>query len=66
MYCTFHVTPCSFLAAFSEIGYPVRGWVVCMNKSVYTVLKLFTQAVSGSLMRLYWVHKSLGFGFTGL
>lgn len=34
-----------------------------MNKSVYTVLKLFTQAVSGSLMRLNWVHKGLGFGF---
>lgn len=33
-----------------------------MNDYVCTVLKLFTQAVSESVMSLFWVQKSVGFG----
>lgn len=33
-----------------------------MNKYVCTILMLFTQAVSESVMSLFWVQKSVGFG----
>lgn len=37
-----------------------------MNNDVCTVLELFTQAVSESVMSLLWANKSVGFGVPGL
>lgn len=58
-----------FFFSYTILKHPnhiYRNWVLCMNNDVCTVLELFTQAVSESVMSLFWVHKSVGFGVPGL